>query len=108
MDVILRYGENDFQCEAKIDTGAQYCLFSREIGEILGIDIESGIRREFRTLTGTLTAFGHELTIGTLGELFDATVYFAEEYNLPRTFLAAMAGFNLSASPSSTTTKNST
>jgi hypothetical protein len=87
MDVILRYGGNEFQCEAKVDTGAQHCLFSREIGEILGVEIESGVRRDFRTLTGTLTAFGHELTIGVLGDLFYTTVYFAEVYDLPRNLL---------------------
>lgn len=95
LDVVLSYGGNEFQCKAKVDIGAQYCLFSREVGELLGIDVENGVRQDFRTLTGALTAFGHELTIGTLGELFHTTVYFAKEYNLPRNLLSRQGWLQL-------------
>lgn len=87
LDTILRYGNEEFQCKAKVDTGAQYCLFKREIGEVLGIEIESGIKRDLGTLRGPLTTFGHELTLGTLGFFFDTTVYFAKDEGLPRNLL---------------------
>ncbi|MGH9766714.1 MAG: hypothetical protein ACREAB_04700 [Blastocatellia bacterium] len=95
LEVILKYGGKEIQSAAKVDPGAQCCLFSREIGELLGIDVASGIRREFATLTGALIAFGHEVTLGTLGELFDTTVYFAEEYELPRNLLGRQGWLQL-------------
>ena len=86
LDAILKFGHKEFQCKAKIDTGAQYCLFSREVGELLGIEIESGIKITLDTLGGPLIAFGHEITLGTLGLLFNTTVYFGKD-NLPRNLL---------------------
>ena len=87
LDTILRYGGKEFQGKAKVDTGAQYCLFAREIGELLEIDVESGTQCDLGTLRGALTAFGHELTLGTLGFFFDTTVYFAKDERLPRNLL---------------------
>jgi len=63
-------------CQAKIDTGGQVCLFMREIGETLGIDIETGHRHSFNTLAGSLTAYGHTVRLQTLGLEFDSLVYF--------------------------------
>ena len=37
---------------AKVDTGADYCLFERDLGERLGLDVESGPKRSFRTMSG--------------------------------------------------------
>jgi hypothetical protein len=54
---------------AKLDTGADYCLFDREWADSLGINVESGPRRTFRGLAGRLDAFEHEVTIKT----FDVT-----------------------------------
>lgn len=86
VNAILKYGGKEFQGKAKVDTGAQYCLFSREIGEFLGIDIESGIPQPMGSLTGSLETFGHEVTLGTLGLFFDTTVYFAKS-RVPRNLL---------------------
>ncbi len=44
LEVSVRYADIFVQSKAFIDTGASVCLFSREIGEDLGFDIESGIR----------------------------------------------------------------
>jgi hypothetical protein len=43
IEAVLRLGEESFVCKAKVDPGAQVCLFKREIGEELGLDIESAI-----------------------------------------------------------------
>ena len=74
-------------CQAKIDTGGQVCLFMREIGETLGIDIETGHRHSFNTLAGSLTAYGHTVRLQTLGLEFDSLVYFPAVYGLPRNLL---------------------
>ena len=45
--VVLRAGDEDFECLACIDTGATACLFQREVGESLGLDIEAGLPQRF-------------------------------------------------------------
>ena len=74
--VMLSFGEREVQLPAVVDTGSTYCLFERSFGESLGLDIEAGMRQEFRTAAGHFLAFGHELTLSTLGIDVDATVYF--------------------------------
>src|SRR5574341_1668826 len=85
---ILILGNITASVQAKIDPGAQVCLFQREIGEELGIDIESGDRIRLGSLTGgSLIAFGHPVTLHTLGLEFDSVVYFAADYGLERNLL---------------------
>ena len=74
--IILRSGDASAWLTAKIDTGASHCLFERGQGEILGLDIESGERKFFSTVTGRLDTFGHVVQIETLGVLVDSMVYF--------------------------------
>lgn len=63
VDVILRYGNRRHDCLAKIDTGSEVCLFEREIADVLEIDVESGFRENFGTLTSSLVAYKHEIEI---------------------------------------------
>ena len=84
---ILLFGENIVYFQAKIDTGAQVCLFQREVGEQLGIDIENGPRIKISSLGGAILAFGHTVTLHTLGLEFDSVVYFAADYGLERNLL---------------------
>ncbi len=67
IEAILSYGGLTVNCEAKVDTGAQVCLFSRDSADILEIDVESGYREKFRTLAGTVVAYEHEVSLETLG-----------------------------------------
>jgi hypothetical protein len=85
--VILQFGGVETECDAKVDPGAQYCLFSREVAEQLGLDVESGVKSSFRTLAGSLVAYGHEVRLITLGVISDSIVYFAKDYGLPRNLL---------------------
>ena len=87
LGVKLQFGGVETKCEAKIDPGAQYCLFSREVAEELGIDVESGVKSNFRTLAGNLIAYGHEVRLITLGVISDSVIYFAADYGLPRNLL---------------------
>lgn len=87
VETILRHGQMEINCAAKIDTGSHICLFEREIGEYLGIGIESGLRIELGTFAGTLTAFGHEITMETLGLVFHQFVYFPLLHNVRRNIL---------------------
>ncbi len=83
----LTVGGSTIDCEAKVDTGSEYCLFQRELGEDLGLTIESGQQITLRSLNGITRAYGHEVQLSTLGLAFDVTVYFGEDYNLPRNLL---------------------
>ena len=83
----LRRGETAVQCEAKIDTGASFCIFQRLHGEYLGLDIESGTPQYFGTATGRFLAFGHDITLTVLGLQTESTVYFAAEEFFTRNVL---------------------
>jgi hypothetical protein len=85
----LGLGANSVICQAKIDCGGQACLFMREIADTLGIDVETGHRRVFSTLAGSLTAYGHTVSLTTWGLEFDSVVYFATSYGLPRNLLGS-------------------
>ena len=74
--VALRSGNREAKLLANLDTGATFCLFERGYGEALGLDVEAGMRQEFRTATGGFLAYGHALTLSTLGIATEATVYF--------------------------------
>lgn len=53
--------------DAKVDTGSTYCIFSREVAESLGLDVEGGLAVPIRTATGSFLSFQHEVTL-TVGE----------------------------------------
>ncbi len=50
--VMLSYGATDILVSAKVDTGAQVCLFSHEDGLKLGIPIEQGLFTKLESLSG--------------------------------------------------------
>lgn len=87
LPTVLGYSNRIVTATAKIDTGAEYCLFDRDYGERLGLLIEEGIPLGMETLTGTLEAFGHEVTIQTLGLTFQSVIYFSRYAGLPRNLL---------------------
>lgn len=72
---------------AKLDTGAECCLFDRRWADWLGIDLESGPRRTFRGLTGRLDAFEHEITMRCFDIEFISRVYFTGELGVARDLL---------------------
>ena len=57
--IVLRSGSERADLFAYIDTGASDCLFARGQGELLGLNIESGEPKTFRTASGRIQAFGH-------------------------------------------------
>ena len=85
--VRLASGATEIFVSAKVDTGADVCLFSLENGLDLGLPIEQGLPATLSSLGGPLEAFGHEIIIQT-GELaFQSLVYFAKHPGLPRNIL---------------------
>ena len=80
-------GENTSAILAKVDTGATDCVFSRSVGESLGINIEEGDLVQFSTATGHFRAYRNEVTLSVLGEAFEVSVCFAENPAFDRNVL---------------------
>lgn len=78
VDVELRLADAQVRLKAKIDTGASFCIFSRDYGERLGITIGDGFLKSFLTPTGSFQAYGHWVTLVVDIFEFDSQVFFAE------------------------------
>jgi hypothetical protein len=76
--VTLKYGGREIGTVAKVDTGAEVCIFSREEGVDLGLQIEQGLPLRLNSLGGSFEAYGHEITIQTGEMAFQSIVYFAK------------------------------
>jgi hypothetical protein len=87
LPTFLTVGTTTVECEAKVDTGAEFCLFQRELADQLGLQVEAGNFLPLQTLNSNFKAYGHEVQLSTLGLAFQVTVYFAEDYGLPRNLL---------------------
>ena len=85
--VELTDGSNVVQVDAKLDTGASFCIFERAYGEMLGLDVEGGTQTLVSMANSTFQAFGHWLTMTALGFQFDVMVYFAADENIRRSVL---------------------
>ncbi len=87
LPTLISYGGKTLRASAKVDCGAGVCLFSREIGEELGIQIEQGIPTTLTLLNSSLEACGHEVVIQTSALILESVVYFAKYPGLPRNIL---------------------
>ncbi|HXG68647.1 MAG TPA: aspartyl protease family protein [Blastocatellia bacterium] len=85
--VELLFGPKSVQLDARLDTGASFCIFARSYAELLGIDIESGTPEYVSTANSTLQVFGHWLTVMALGFQIETMVYFAIDGNIRRNVL---------------------
>jgi len=46
IEIKLKLGSNILRYEVLVDSGADFCIFSSEAGEVLGIDVRKGKMRE--------------------------------------------------------------
>jgi hypothetical protein len=92
--VILRTLQNDVRLNAKIDTGAEYCVFAREHAENMGLDVESGHPLRLATLTGHTVAYGHEVTMIAMELELTGICYFFENPTIRRSFLGRNGWLN--------------
>lgn len=85
--VKISFGNQSIATNAKLDTGCSNCIFRRQIGEALGLDIESGQEQRFSSVHGTAITYGHFVTLSVLDLSFDVMVYFAADDYFPRNLL---------------------
>lgn len=76
--------ERKVQLSAKVDTGADYCIFERAYAERLGINVESGESKRMATATNHFDTFGHTLTLACFDWEVESTVYFAADEGFRR------------------------
>lgn len=76
--VELKFISETVEVVAKIDTGSTNCIFTRNIGEKLGLDIESGLPQRIGTATGSFLTFEHRVTLSIFDLDFDILACFAE------------------------------
>lgn len=65
--VKLQSGSAAIDVEAKLDTGSSNCVFKRDQGELLGINVDSGLPQLMRTVAGDFLTYAHEVTLIVLG-----------------------------------------
>lgn len=79
LHVALKLNGLTVSCEAKIDTGSTFCIFSRKLGEDLGLSIESGFRRTVGTVTGTFIVYLHDINLSVDDLELSVLAGFAED-----------------------------
>lgn len=75
VEVSLRSNGHEFRTPAKVDTGAEFCVFSRDIADAPEIDVESGHLQKMSTFAGVFDTYGHELSYSVLGHQFTGVLY---------------------------------
>lgn len=85
--VTLHTGEKSLRFHAKVDTGAEVCLFRHEHAIALGLPLEQGLPIVLAGLGGSIEAFGHEMILQTGDLAFQSIVYFAKHPGLSRNLL---------------------
>jgi len=94
LNVELRIGDASAYLLAKVDTGSDRCIFSRESGEKLGLTVESGERQVFETAAGSFRTYGHPVTLIAAGFTFDLTAYFAYDEGFSHNVLGRFGWFD--------------
>ena len=85
--VSLRLDQEPIDFLAKIDTGSTNCIFTRKIGEQLGLKIEDGLPKWIGTATGRFLTYEHDVTLSVLGFDFDILACFAEDQQFQKNIL---------------------
>lgn len=87
LPLVLRSAGETVDLLAHVDTGASNCLFEREHGEMLNLDIEAGDPKAFSTATGHIHAFGHMVSLEALDFKFESMVYFFADERINKNLL---------------------
>ena len=93
--VTLRYKTKAITYEALVDSGADMCMFPSQIGELLGINVQSGKKGAMSGVIGKATdVYYHDVDLEIGGNVTHATVGFTKESNFDHGFLGQRGVFN--------------
>ena len=87
VSVILFSGDDSTDFEAKIDTGASFCVFERKQADRLNLNVENGELLRISTAMSSFETYGHELSLMVMGIETYTKVYFAKEESFARNVL---------------------
>jgi hypothetical protein len=90
LPIALRSGPETVDLLAYIDTGASNCLFEREYGEMLLLNVEAGQPKTFWTATGPVDTFGHVVSLEVFDLELESMVYFFADERINRNLLGRM------------------
>ena len=95
--VALINGSNRLRVYALIDSGADYCIFHAEIGEQIGLQIDSGKSLTFSGISSAgQTAYFHNIKLEVGGHQIDCYAGFSRDIqNLPYGILGQVGFFNI-------------
>jgi len=95
--IALINGSNRVRMYALIDSGADYCIFHDEIGEQIGLHIESGKALPFSGIgSAGQTAYFHNIKLEVGGHEFDCYAGFSSDIqNLPYGLLGQVGFFDI-------------
>ena len=66
-----------FELSMLVDSGADISIFSKRIGDIMGVDVEQGDEKIFRGIVGELIAYVHSIQMLINGRKVETRVAFA-------------------------------
>ncbi len=87
VSVKLAWSGRQIELKAKVDTGSSACIFARNYGEDLGLEIENDRPQRFETATGSFLTYRHEVTLSVLEIDLVTTVCFAADHSFSRNLL---------------------
>lgn len=96
--ITLINGDEQLRYFALVDSGADFCIFHAEVGEQIGLDIESGKKLEFSGIEVNkgLTAYFHQIDIQVGGYKFGCYAGFSKDLEgLPYGLLGQVGFFDL-------------
>jgi len=94
LPIELCNGKEKVRFDAKLDTGAEFCLFEYAYATVLGLDTHSGERKIFSTVNSNVVAYGYEVELVVLGLDFHLMVYFYEAPEIRRNLLGRGVGLS--------------
>ena len=91
------YNENKFiDTDALIDSGADDCIFSAEIGEVIELEVKSGKRAKYRGIGGEpIDVYFHNIKLEIGGHKFDCYAGFSYDFAYKEGVLGQFGFFNL-------------
>jgi len=86
--ITLIYQKRFAQTAALLDSGADYNLFHGDVATYLGIDLTSGIKRHIQGIKGSITGYGHKITLRVNAHRYKTKVIFSSQ--IPDNALAVL------------------